>query len=448
MRRVTGVTLLLLMLSDQGLAESISLDFQQAVGLANKADRRISEKEKLIGVAEGLAAEAKGAYSWVYDFNAFLGLSPRIRRGNLLNEQGEFDSTALDFNGVSPWYNLEFTIVRPLHTFGKAEQYGEAAAANIRVKEADVVLQRGNTYVDVATAYNGFLAARDTRFLLEDSLKKINSARELLKGWLDEDSGTAKQSDLFALETGAAVIEGYLAEASGLEKVAMAGLHLLTGIDSATELNLVDQRIEPWPLPALNLPGFQAKALQERAEMQQVEDGLTARRALVQANKADAYPNVYAGVGGVLAYSPLREKTADFAVYDPFNTAGATPVLGVKWDWYSGRQRAKVSQAQAELDALLETKAFAQQGIPFQVAELYHQAHLNHEKVERLYEGSRSGRRWMIAAFADFEAGVEQADKVVTAFQGYLLVYSDYLKSVNNYNVYIAKLRVATGEIK
>ena len=450
--RVTGFTLLLsaLLLCEPEvvLAEILTLDFDQAVELANQHDRRISEKEKLIGVAKGLLEEANGASSWIYDVNAFLGFSPQIRRGNLLNEQGNFDASALDFDGVSPWYNLEFTVVHPLYTFGKIENYGEAARANIQVKEADVELQRGKTYIDVATAYHGFLTARDIRFLLEDSLEKVESAQVTAQEWLDEGKGEATQSDVFSLETGAAVIESYLAEARGLENIAMAGLRMLTGAADTIEIRLADKRAEPWPLPELDLPGFQLKALADRSEMKQVEQGLRARRALVQANKADAYPNIYAGFGGIFAYSPLREDTKDFAVYDPFNTAGATPVVGVKWDWYSGRQRAKVTQAQAELDALLETKAFAQQGIPFQVAELYYQVHLNHEKVQKLYKGSRSGRRWMITAFADFEAGVEDSDKLITAFQGYLLVYSDYLKSVNNYNVNIAKLRVATGEVK
>jgi outer membrane protein TolC len=253
---------------------------------------------------------------------------------------------------------------------------------------------------------------------------------------------------LFAIETGGAIIDGYLAEATGLEKVALAGLRMLTGVAEGDELQLADKRLEAWPLPEQDLNTLMAQALKDRPEMSQVSAGLAARHALVEANKAEAYPNLYYGVGGIVSYSPLRENTEELSVYDSFNTYGATPVIGLKWDWYSGRQRGKVAQAQAEYDTVLETKAFAQQGIPFQVAELYHQVHLNHEKVDRLYKGARSGRRWLIATFADFEAGIEQSDKLTAAFQGYLLVYSDYVQSVNNYNVNLAKLRVAIGEVK
>ena len=54
----------------------------------------------------------------------------------------------------------------------------------------------------------------------------------------------------------------------------------------------------------------------------------------------------------------------------------------------------------------------------------------------------------MIATYADFEAGVEQSDKVITAFLGYLQAYGDYLKTVNDYNLHVAQLRVVTGEIQ
>ncbi|VAX02448.1 hypothetical protein MNBD_GAMMA20-1862, partial [hydrothermal vent metagenome] len=135
------------------------------------------------------------------------------------------------------------------------------------------------------------------------------------------------------------------------------------------------------------------------------------------------------------------------SIYDPFYYAGMTPVIGLKWDWDSGRQPARVAQAKAELDATLALRDKARMGIPFQVAEQYHTVHSHHEMVQRLYEGSRSGRRWLISVYADFEAGVEETDKLVTAFQGYVLAYGDYLRVVNAYNMHVERLRVVTGDI-
>ena len=62
--------------------------------------------------------------------------------------------------------------------------------------------------------------------------------------------------------------------------------------------------------------------------MQQLEAGLRARRALVEAKKADRMPDVYAGVIGQFNYASQRERLDNPYLYDPFNGGGLTPVGG------------------------------------------------------------------------------------------------------------------------
>jgi len=435
-------------------AETLVLDISQSIERAMNTDPRITEKEKLVDAARALLSEAQGADGWLFGVNSFIGLAPKLRGGffETTGPGGErgvgVPDDAFDFNGISPWYYVDFSLIKPLHTFGKVEQYSKAATGNIQIKKGDVAIRRGETTLEVTRAYNGVLAARDTRYLLEDTLKKLQVAVELVEGWLERGEGSSKQSDLFALRTGTALMERYIAEASGLEKIAMAGLRLLTGISSDDTLNLADKRLSPVELPESSLKDLQTKALAERPEVRQLTAGLEARRALVRAKKSEANPNLYTGIAGVISVSPLREDVSGIGAYDPFNSAGATPVLGLKWDWSSGRQPAQVAQAQAELEATLAVKSFAQQGIPFQVAEQYYTVHSHHKMVQKLYEGSRNGRRWMISSYADFEAGVEEADKVISAFLGYIQAYSDYLITVNDYNLHVTRLKVITGEVQ
>jgi outer membrane protein len=435
-------------------AEPVQLDLPQAIERAMKTDARIEEKQKLVEAARALLAEARGADDWLFSVNSFVGIAPTLRGGlfETVDSSGKktvgIPDNAFDFSGLSPWYYVDFSFIKPLHTFGKIKHYSRAAAGNIQVKQGDVALQRSQIMLETTRAYNGYLAARDTRFLLEDSAKKLEAALELVQGWLDDEEGEAKQSDLFALQTGVAVLQRYIAEASGLERIALAGLRLLTGLTAEDELSLVDQRLRPVALPEGELEALQSRALVQRPEMRQLAAGLQARRDWMLAKKSEANPNLYAGVAGLLSYSPLRNNLKDVIAYDPFNSGGATPIVGLKWDWSSGRQPAQVAQAKAEMESTLALKSFAQRGIPFQVEEQYHTVHSYHEMVQKLYEGSRSGRRWMISSYADFEAGVEQADNVISAFLGYIQAYSDYLKTVNDYNLHVAKLRVVTGEFK
>lgn len=435
-------------------AQTVVLDLPQSIERALKSDARISEKEKLVEAARGLLAEARGADDWLFNVNSFVGFAPALRGGLFETTDSSGNKTvgipdnAFDIDGLSPWYYVDFSFIKPLHTFGKIKHYSRAAAGNIQVKQGDVAIQRGKTLLEVTRAYNGYLAAKDTRLLLEDSAKKLDAAVIMVEGWLEAGEGEAKQSDLYALRTGVALLQRYIAEATGFENIALAGLRLLANVAPDDVLELADKRLQPVELPEGELKALQARALVERPEMRQLEAGLQARREWMLAKKSESNPNLYTGLAGVVSYSPLREDLTSVSAYDPFNSAGATPILGLKWEWASGRQPAQVEQARSELESTVALQAFAQRGIPFQVAEQYHTVHAQHEMVQKLYEGSRSGRRWMISSYADFEAGVEQADKVINAFLGYIQAYSDYLKTVNEYNLNVAKLQVVTGEFK
>ena len=58
---------------------------------------------------------------------------------------------------------------------------------------------------------------------------------------------------------------------------------------------------------------------------------------------------------------------------------------------------------------------------------------------------AQAARRWMIAAYSDFEAGLEEADKILTAMQVYVVAYAEYLKIVNDFNNHVAKLKSVSG---
>ena len=160
------------------------------------------------------------------------------------------------------------------------------------------------------------------------------------------------------------------------------------------------------------------------------------------------YPNVYAGVVGSFAYASRRDKLDNPYVYDPFNHAGLTPVVGLKWDLAFDVVPARVAQAQAELDALLAKNRFALVGIPFEVAEAYTQVQAYYVAQQELAEGAAAARRWMVASYADFNAGLEKAERVSEALRTYATTQAEYLLTVNAYNMYVAQLAKVTGDYK
>ena len=434
-----------------GLQAQEKLSLVQAIQLALAHDPRIDEKEAFVRKARGLLQEAEGSEGFRYSVDSFLaianGLDGGFYDGGANSCSGDCqprgDLYDLD-DGLSLWGGLTFSIVKPLATFGRLENYQEAAQNNILIKQQDVSLQKDEIGLQVVKAYYGYLTARDSRLLLEDTRKRLAEALELVEGWLAKGDGNASQSDKFALQSGLGLIDNFLAEARGLELISMAGLKLLTGREEEM-IELADRRLMPVDLPAESLDEWIELAQQNRVEFKQVAAGLTARRALVEATRAEEKPIVYAGVAGSLAYSPDRERLDNPHIYDPFNHAALSPLIGMRWQWEQGAQPARVMQAQAELDALVHKASFARIGIPFQVREQYFLMQAKHQAIDSMRDSSRAARRWMIASYSDFEAGLEEADKIINALQVYVLSYAEYLRAVNDFNNHVSKLRSVSG---
>ena len=431
------------------LADTINLP--QAVEMSLAADPRIKEREQLIESARALLQEAQASNGWRVSANAFVGLAPEVKGGFYQNGATSGTTPRSDdsnIDGISDWTHVEFSLIKPLYTFGKVERYGEAAQANIDLKRGDLRQTRSDTVYDTKRAYFGYLTARDVRVFLEDMQARLAQTITTTERELKEESGQSKQSDLYALQTARGLIAKYVYQARAVEKISLDGLRVITGMGLNSDLQVADQRIEPVAFPTMDLSQIQARALMDRPEMQQLEAGLRSRRALVAAKKADRMPDVYAGVVGVFNYASNRDRLDNPHITDSFNGGGLTPVVGVKWDTTFGVADAKVNQAQAELEALNHKKAFALAGIPYEISEAYANAQANFESQKALAESAAAARRWMVASLADFSAGLEKGDKVAEALKSYTLANTEYLRTINDYNMNVAQLARLSGDLK
>ena len=435
-------------------AQAETLTLEQAMDRAINHDPRIGEREQYVKVAQALLQEVHGSDDLQFDLVSFLGSSTALK-GGLFDEgscsAGNFTCTVRDdkytiSEGLTAWTYLDMKIVKPIVTFGKIANFKVAAQENIKVKSQDVRLQRGSTVLDVKKAWYGYLAARDSEAFLEDTRKRIETARNTVSSWLEQGRGDVAKADEYALKSAESLIQSYVLQARSLKQVAMHGLRMLIGWQEAEDPQLEDKRLQPLKVTTQTLDELQGEALTQRPEMTQVQHGLKAMRHLVEGQRAMNRPNLFVGGVVFISYSPGRERLDNPFIYDPFNDFGATPVVGMQWKWEKGVNDARTEKAQAELGALVEQASLARKGIPFQVAEAYIYVINGEQSVKHMESGARDARRWMISRLADFDAGITSVDKVVSAFQGYVLSYTDYLKQVYAYNMQVAQLENVIGD--
>ncbi|KTG17897.1 hypothetical protein AUR63_07215 [Guyparkeria sp. XI15] len=424
----------------------------QATEMALNSDPRIDEQRANVARAQALIERVQGEGGVRVSANLFAGLAPKASDGIFTNGTNTCpaggctlrdDGNELD-EGITVTSGLTASIIQPLYTFGKLENYGEAARLNRDVKASEVSLARAETWLTVRRAYWGYLAARDTRRMLAGVKRKVEDTRDDLRE--DVDEGRATMSQLYAIESGAARLERYLAEAKSVESIAIDGLKTIIGVPIAAEIQVAERRIEPVALPERELAELADRALAQRPEMAMAENGQAAMRNYVAARKSERYPNLYAGVVAGATYTPGRERLNNPYINQPLNQTYATPVVGIKWDFNPGVVRANISDSEAQLQAVVAKAELARQGIPFQVAEAYHQAHGLDRQIRALDTAKDNTRKWMVSSFLDFQAGLIDGGKVAEAVKANTEVQADYFRAINDYNMSVARLAVATGD--
>lgn len=451
MKRVRRMLWALGLFSAAVQAQTVNL--QQATEMALNTDPRIEEQRANVAAAQALIQRVEGEGGIRASVNMYAALAPRAQNGIFTNGTntclaGQDCTLRAGGNtindGITVTSGITASIIKPLYTFGKLSNYKTAAQFNKQVKADQVALAKGETWLTVRRAYYGYLTARDTRRFLTGVRNQLAESEQPLKKRADAGNGSMR--DVYALENGLGQLDRYIAESEGVEKIALDGLKTMIGVPIHDSLTVADDHIEPVASPDGSLQKYANQALLDRPEMHMAESGLSAMRSYVEARKAERYPDIYAGVVASAEFTPGRDQINNPYIYDPLNQALVTPVLGIKWDFNPGVISANVSGAEAEMRGVVAKAQLAQVGIPYQVAEAYHSMHALKTEITALDQARVAAKRWMISSFLDFQAGIIDGGKLAEAVKANTATQVDYLRAVNDYNMQVAQLKIATGD--
>jgi outer membrane protein TolC len=386
----------------------------------------------------------RGYYFPQFESTITTGVTPNAKRPIVQNNQIVYPYPGNRLHGVNIFGRLDFTVYQPLYAFGKISLREKAAEKNIQVKEAGVDAKRGEIIFRVAEAYYGLILANQGKEAVKEARTYLSDARSRVEKLLVIGSPSVKDTDKYRLALYEGSVEKAAAEAEEGAKVAYEALKAMTGMAPGQEFQVPQDLPNPSP-PAGQLDYYVRQALELRPEFTQLKQGVVARQLLVDAARADQYPTFFLAVLGAVAGAPGREQSHDPYINDYFNQAYGFPVAGLKWNFDFGITKAKIRQAQAELDQLKYTEKAALMGIPLEVAQAY-------GKVQEGYKGARglekayvNARRWLVTAFSNFDIGLGKMEDIFQAFERYGVSRGDYLMTLYNYSLAVAKLDKATG---
>lgn len=361
--------------------------------------------------------------------------------GKFVGQIKDRDSDDVGFFG-----RLDVTVVQPLYTFGKISHRQDAAASGVEAQKIGLVGKRNEVALSVKELYYACIVANQGRGAAKDADDFINDARTRIKRLINAGSPNAQEGDLYRVESLEAEIEQFKVKADSGAQLATFALKQAVGISRGKEL-VLDRKELPMELTApAPMEEYVGKAMTGRPELAQLKRGIEARRSLADAAKADLYPSVFVALIGSAAGAPDRERFSSSYWRDEFNHADIGGVLGTEWHFDLGIGRGKLARARAEHRKLEHTLEYAEQNIPVEIAKYYEDVQQARAATESYKKSTTAARRWVISAFADFDFGTGSARDLLDAIERYGKNQGEYLNSLYNYHVAMARLTYATGE--
>jgi outer membrane protein TolC len=274
----------------------------------------------------------------------------------------------------------------------------------------------------------------------------LSKAREKAQKLLDQGSDSVEELDLYKLDAFSGEALKYLEEAKKGESLALSALKTRLGLPIDTPLEISSQRLVMVEVVTPDYEAFVEKARAKRPEFRQLSEGIKARAALVEAAKANYYPDIFLGGLVSWAYAEDRDRINNPYINDQFKHFNAGVALGVRWKLDFGITEAKVAAERAQYNKLFSTKEFADANIPLQIKKYYLEMKEAENSAAATKSSYTNSKKWAVTALANFDFGIGPAKEIFEALQVYARMRAAYFQSLYNYRIALAGLDYATGE--
>lgn len=435
-----GVTL-----AAESPAPQTVLILDDCIRMALKAAPELGEAQSDIDLATSKLDEAKSYRFPKLELTTLVGPAP-IANKNAITPFIKTDESLFSINALTWFTSADATIIQPLYTFGKISENMKAATHGIEVDQSRKQQRANEIVLKVHEYYNGLLLAREMKELVLEVEEILIRAREKAQKLLDQGSDTVDEMDLYKLDAFSGVATKYLEEAKKGEALALAALKTRMGLPVDALLETGTERLVILDIEIPPVETYLENARHRRPEFHQIAEGLKARSALVEAAKANYYPDIFLGGLFSWAYSDERQRIQNPYINDQFNHLNAGIAIGARWKLDFGITGAKVAGERAQYNRLLSTREFADANIPLQVKKYYLDLIEAKNSATATRGAYLNAKKWAVTAIANFDFGMGPAKDIFEALQAYSSMRADFFKSIYNYRIAAANLDYATNE--
>lgn len=431
--------------ADDASKSRLVLGVEDCIRMALKAAPELGEAQADIDLTTSKLDEAKSNRYPQIEVISLFGPAPQAHREDI-SPVVATDKSYARLNQLTWFTSANATFIQPIYTFGKISENMKAATHGIEVDRSRKEQRANEIALKVREYYYGLLLARELKELVLEVQESLAKARVKAVKMIEQGSEGADEIDLYKLDAFTGEVAKYLEEAVKGEKLALAALKTRLGLPSDATLEISTERLVMDEATVPDYETYLDRARSHRPEYRQITEGIKARSALVEAAKANYYPDIFLGGLFSWAYADERDRINNPYITDQFKHLNTGVALGARWKLDFGITGAKVANERAQYNRLLSTREFADANIPLQIKKYYLDLQEAAKSVTATQEAFSNAKKWGMAAIANFDFGVGPAKDILEALQAYARMRAAYFQSIYNYRMALANLDYAIGQ--
>jgi len=411
----------------------LHLSLQDCLELALQNNAKLPIRDYAISAAEQRIREAKAGFWPVIDYSDKMAPAPK----DALHAAKSFFEGDLTF-----WNSTHIGLGFPVYAFGQLETAQNLARKGVEVAKQEKVRDETTIHFEVQQLYHGILFSREIQSIMQDAVNKLENQ-------LKKEEETKKHSpyDILKLKVFKADLEKRILEIKEKETEARLALKIQMGLPEGSTFELADSHLEPAQKTLKPLTEYLNTSESDRAESQLVDLGVSLKKLEYDMEKKKRLPRV--GFGGFFEVarttSDIRNLRLTDDFNDPFNFMRAGAGIEVKGVLDFHGSSAKVKRLESEYQKAVLERNLAKQGMQLEVETAYHDANRLQEAMILSEEKQKMARQMMFLSKANLDIGVGEEKDYTDALQLVLLTRGEYLKSVFDYNMALAKLDQKAG---
>jgi outer membrane protein, multidrug efflux system len=387
--------------------------------------------------------EAKWLPFWQWSAGSNFGVLPPIS-GTIAYTSAPVSALGLSFGqGIQPVFSLDINGVFPLYTFGKIDAGKRAAQAQVRVFEWDLEKWRNFARMDVRRAYFGLQFSRDARYIVDDTLGRLDKAIKGLATKIDKGDNTVDETDKLRLELYRDEIVARSGDAQKGETYAVAALRFLTGLQSG--FDIPDEPLKRPDAPLVAVIQYLSAARVFRPEVGQARAGVVARQALVDLQRARYFPDFGLGFFGSYAVAPSVTTQSTALAPNPFNHFYGGAGIGFRWSLDLLPNAARVHRAESDLEEARALLRLALGGIAVEVENAHGTALEAKNREETWERAEHRSKKWISTVSDAIDLGAKDERALIEPLRAYVNSRVQHMYALFDYNVAMSELARVSG---